>query len=415
MPINYYGYDGATLLVGKDIAPKYPLKKVAGRPGLFYGLSRDLAELTHIIDYFTAVSDDKLYTFAAPPTVHIGQDLGHRQNVLRAVQLLNEALPPAWHIRIGEDVPPLSEEVPDGLIYIDFGVPSELERWLSEGAAGVAVSTYTGDGSSRSSHIFVAPDNTSWQNESDDTRLDMIVVHELLHSLGFDGHIDRLDSRLYWTILGPWEPTKILYPIDRQALFAAYVKLKAGDTKEAMRQKFQLWLPFSDHFVFQTETSEFGVARQSIFEGDEPSLLQGWASGEAPYVNLADSPLQGEVTWSGDLVGFRPGDTENERGESNATVMGKAQVRVNLSTLQGDALFHQLEVWKYIVRAGSDIRPWGDGDLEYDIEVRGNTFRQSATSTDDGVLTGIFTGKDHEGAAGTLERDDLTAAFGAVR
>ena len=54
---------------------------------------------------------------------------------------------------------------------------------------------------------------------------------------------------------------------------------------------------------------------------------------------------------------------------------------------------------------------WGDGNL--DIAVRGNTFQQ--TGGDEGILTGMFTGLQHEGAAGALVRDDLTAAFGANR
>ena len=56
---------------------------------------------------------------------------------------------------------------------------------------------------------------------------------------------------------------------------------------------------------------------------------------------------------------------------------------------------------------------WLDGDLGYSIAVRGNTFRE--TGGDTGQLMGIFTGRQHEGAAGTLERTDLTAAFGASR
>ena len=56
---------------------------------------------------------------------------------------------------------------------------------------------------------------------------------------------------------------------------------------------------------------------------------------------------------------------------------------------------------------------WDDGDLSYVIAVRGNTFRE--TGGDEGRLTGVFVGAAHEGAAGTLERDDLTAAFGAAR
>ena len=45
--------------------------------------------------------------------------------------------------------------------------------------------------------------------------------------------------------------------------------------------------------------------------------------------------------------------------------------------------------------------------------VRGNTFRE--TGGDAGWLTGSFTGLLHEGVAGTLERTDLTAAFGGAR
>ena len=73
-----------------------------------------------------------------------------------------------------------------------------------------------------------------------------------------------------------------------------------------------------------------------------------------------------------------------------------------------------LETWAPGVPAVScagDL--WGDGDLIYRIEVLGNTFREAGG--DDGTLTGIFVGRGHEGAAGTLERDDLTGAFGAER
>ena len=54
-----------------------------------------------------------------------------------------------------------------------------------------------------------------------------------------------------------------------------------------------------------------------------------------------------------------------------------------------------------------------EGDLAYTIAVSGNTFRE--TGGDDGRLTEIFTGQDDEGATGTLERPDLTAAFGTTR
>ena len=56
---------------------------------------------------------------------------------------------------------------------------------------------------------------------------------------------------------------------------------------------------------------------------------------------------------------------------------------------------------------------WNTGSLGYDISVEGNFIRN--TGGDDGDLIGTFYGPSHEGATGTLERIDLTAAFGGIR
>ena len=83
--------------------------------------------------------------------------------------------------------------------------------------------------------------------------------------------------------------------------------------------------------------------------------------------------------------------------------------------LAGRTDFTNLETWAARTvpgEAGTGTR-WLDGDLGYTIAVRGNTFRE--TGGDDGRVTGIFVGREHEGATGTLERSDLTAAFGAAR
>ena len=45
--------------------------------------------------------------------------------------------------------------------------------------------------------------------------------------------------------------------------------------------------------------------------------------------------------------------------------------------------------------------------------MSGNTFVQ--TGGDEGYLTGGFFGESHEAMGGTLEREDLTAAFGGER
>ncbi len=73
---------------------------------------------------------------------------------------------------------------------------------------------------------------------------------------------------------------------------------------------------------------------------------------------------------------------------------------------QGGSLLDRLP--RVGTRAGTT---WGDGALHYSIAVRGNTFHE--TGGDAGRLAEFFTGTSHEGAVGTLDRADLTAAFGA--
>ena len=58
-------------------------------------------------------------------------------------------------------------------------------------------------------------------------------------------------------------------------------------------------------------------------------------------------------------------------------------------------------------------RQWSDGDLSYDVLIRGNTFIRNGG--DEGIVTGAFFGRQHEGMGGVLERDDLAAAFGGTR
>ena len=85
---------------------------------------------------------------------------------------------------------------------------------------------------------------------------------------------------------------------------------------------------------------------------------------------------------------------------------GSADITVNLASMDGHAIFTDLAYMQNGAR-------WGDGDLGYNIDVTGNAFW--STGGDAGSVTDIFSGQAHEGAAGTLERSDLTAAFGALR
>ena len=100
---------------------------------------------------------------------------------------------------------------------------------------------------------------------------------------------------------------------------------------------------------------------------------------------------------------------------SSETVAGAASLSVNLASLDGRIDFTGMEKWgvKEAPGAVGSGMTWGDGDLGYAIEVSGNTFIQ--TGGDDGQVTGAFFGAAHEAMGGVLERADLAAGFGGKR
>ena len=103
-------------------------------------------------------------------------------------------------------------------------------------------------------------------------------------------------------------------------------------------------------------------------------------------------------------------------------VAGDAEIGIDLASLQGRADFRELESWAQETHPGlpGSGRRWGDGDLGYTIGVRTEAGTEMFVSTfaagdDPGMVTGVFVGTRHEGAAGVLEHPDLSAAFGAAR
>ncbi len=128
------------------------------------------------------------------------------------------------------------------------------------------------------------------------------------------------------------------------------------------------------------------------------------AFGVVPGVGLAESPaaLQGAVTWSGSLIGIDLGQ------QMLPPVFGNAELEVELSTLQGTAVFDHLTV--HVDGVASAFREPG---LEYAIGVAGNAF-----SDLNGRVRGGFFGPEHEEMAGVLDHRDtvnLLAGFGGRR
>ena len=95
-------------------------------------------------------------------------------------------------------------------------------------------------------------------------------------------------------------------------------------------------------------------------------------------------------------------------------VAGDAAIRVDLATLTGRADFTDLAKFPKgeIPSLGAGTL-WLDGDLGYTITVGGNYLH--STGGDDGTVNGRFYGRAHEGVAGSVEREDLTATLGGLR
>ena len=468
-----------TLHIGADVAP--PASQLtAGSDyngiAVSSGRVQDGVGADRVFEYlqeFMSLGEYKetvgLEGYSAPPVVRIAEGTGEEftEYVVRAIQLVNAALPYDKRVVLSTiPAPPLAaiDDVPDGQIFIDF-VPwtdwNASNKTPIDTAVAIAQSKpiyyYNYDKmrweiqGTRASHIWVDTNHIlralvfnsvtgQWEvqvldSHEDDT--DSIIMtrsedantgtlaHELLHTLGFSGHVDPtrfmnssilnvedFQERSVHTSNGTatlnehnMVPGHLLFPVDREALLATYDRLEPGILPEEFSlQSLGPWDDTSFHLLgemsFPGGDASFGVALRNGF-------AQPWASGPTPWIDLADNPrLPESATWNGALLGITP---------SEETVAGNARLNVDLVDLDGQLDFTSMEQWgTYVAPAapGSGAT-WGDGDLGYGIEVRGNTFLQ--TGGDDGEVTGAFFGATHEAMGGVLERDDLSAGFGGTR
>ena len=369
-----------------------------------------------------AIPDGLLLRFAAtPPTVYVadGTPPGLVDETVRAVQAINAALPEDWQLGFSRN-PATADNIgsPDGKIVVRFALQIEWPRGFVSPTGkdvGLAIPSFsivpTEDPEMPfrveivAGRVFV--DHTQTKGIE---RLG-VIAHELIHLLG-RSHVDAY--RFPGTIMvdgGSKELTEhILHPLDREALLAVYGRLEPGTVPGEFATELGDWSDTSLHVQgtvdIEDDVISFGTALRN-------GLSQPWATGPSPHANLEDNTeLSGSVSWSGRLLGLTP-DAE--------TVAGTADLSVNLGTLTGTVDFTGLEQW------AADAPPgelgtgaiWNDGDLRYDIEVRGNTFVQSGG--DSGTVTGAFFGPAHEGMGGVLERykvlehEKLSAGFGGKR
>ena len=390
--------DGERLLSGVDQLPNHigALSVVSERGDIEvrYGGLDDGAGRNSLSAYLTDTMPGAVQRFDRAPTVRfVGEvdDPMFINRVLDAIRFINAALPHGMKIEVpsSEPVGQVFELQPD-TIYVEFvdDISSAGRTWAFPDMENGGIR-----------HSYVKLLKTSQFGNDPYLFGVTLAAHELLHALGLSHVASDFTSIMpsHGGIFGlADQPLSVLHPIDREALRAVYGRLDNGDSPLA----FGPWLGSSIHIHGNGPHTGFGVAFRNGY-------VEPWAYGSIPDTDLSDNTaLSGSVSWSGTLLGFTP---------DASAVSGDAEIGVDLSTLTGLAAFTSLEAWSPRMapgQAGTGVM-WKDGDLVYLISVDGNTFRE--TGGDEGMLTGVFVGPNHEGATGTLERTDLTAAFGAER
>ena len=231
-----------------------------------------------------------------------------------------------------------------------------------------------------------------------------VVLHEMLHALGIQGHVDSVEfPDSIMGSFGEYIPNlgHIISRIDREVLQIMYMGQRTD-----LYNDWGEWSDTTHHMLGRTEDEalNFGVA---LFNG----LPQPWVRGDRPNGDLADnSRLRGTATWEGSLVAF----------SGPSPLAGTAELEVNLNTLAVSESEHGLRFRDiyYVNRLeSSEADVWfSTRNIDYKIIVDGNYFSNVlGDGNEQGWVAGAFLGAEHEHMGGTVKRTDMVGAFGGSR
>ncbi len=410
-----------------DPAPRHLLPRAADHDGVAvtHGRIRDGVGRDKVIEWLRehAVRGESwgsgfpgLPIHSEPLTVRIAERATDRQAgwVVDAVRAINAALPSEWKLTIGEERAPDSRDerlvLPVGEVHVRFDAVGNSNYWLTTSWTEKGELSHDGGivwidrdiAPHGDPNLFGLTDELDYEQAAVG-----LLVHELLHAMGFLAHPDMASALSYSRDTSDYGglPGHYIYPVDREGVLAAHTRLTSGTPSEDIAQELGPWSDTSIHVRGVLGLSgggelAFGAAVRNGF-------AQPWAYGAVPDGDLANNPaLSGSARWQGRLLGLT---------SDAQAIAGEAVLSVQLSTLDGTLDFSGLEAWSASAAPGAigTGAVWGDGDLAYGVRVDGNTFVQ--TDGDDGTVTGGFFGAAHEGMGGTLERDDMAAGFGGAR
>ena len=337
-----------------------------------------------------------------PPTVRLatGATEADQVDTMNAVRLINSALPADWQLRVDTTLVARDGDLNPGFIEVAF---DPRERWPSGASTadrvGVATTRVSNTGEIIAAAVLIDPNLVRGE-----TSRVGVLLHELIHTLG-RGHIDPRafpDTLMhaYGLRTSDWLH---IQPLDEAALYAVYDRLQPGESRDLGLNDLGPWNQVSTHVM-----GRLGEPGSRVLFGAawRHGQARPWASSANPSPPMRTRP-SGSASWSGRLLGLTP------RAE---TVSGAMDMSLRLSTLRGPLDFFDMEKWAPHAVPGAlgTGSRWGDGDLRYGIAVAQGQFI-TETGGDEGQITGLFFGSNHERVGGTLRRDDLAAGFGGTR
>ena len=203
-----------------------------------------------------------------------------------------------------------------------------------------------------------------------------VMVHEIMHALGLLGHPHHNHA----SVLSYQHQSTVVF--DNVPLVDVAVLYDMSGWGN--------WSGNIQTVIGTADAVQFGVH-------DVDLALIPWV--DAGYMPLpSDDALRGRATWTGPLVGKTTALAQD--------VYGVAELGVNFDNFDGWADFHTIRYWNGTM--------WNRQGWSYGLYVNGYYFD---SDDEDGIpdVVGAIYGWDAEVAAGTLQRPELTAAFGAER
>ena len=415
--------DAPTLYyIGGDLEPRETLRHVATENGIryFIGASRDGVGVDRLQDYEKdltiqngadpyGLDGDDFKPFTGTPQLYLDPDLLLDANVgvlvalWGSVQILNDALASGVSDHARGQPRHAAQHPARALCESRDGRHDHHD--MRGGGVACAVNTpWPLTPSYTKAAILYIPDDL---DTSEYTFPRKLIIHELLHALGIQGHVDSVEfpdsimgtSGEYIPNLG-----HVISKIDREVLQIMYMSQKT-----AIYNDWGEWSDTAFHVMGESEDGDlrFGVA---LFNG----LPQPWASGVKPDEDLDDNTdLTGTVTWSGALLGF----------SGPSPIAGDAALEVDLTTVGTDGNEQDLsfEDIYFLNRFESDTTDDSDRwfhtrNIDYKVEISGNYFENvKGDDYEQGFVTGLFMGAEHEHMGGTVKRTDMIGAFGGSR